>query len=103
MALIIRPVLTPLISGLILSAPLVIVGCTSSSSSEKATKEETANHCSEPQNPYAAGSGHYAGYEWAETNAPGTCGGRSESFIEGCEEYQQQESEYEDCESQNRK
>jgi hypothetical protein len=41
--------------------------------------------------------------KWAETNNPGTCGGRSQSFIEGCEEYQQQESEYEDCEAKSKK
>lgn len=35
-------------------------------------------------------SGHAAGYEWAEQNgieAPEDCGGSSSSFIEGCEEY----------------
>jgi hypothetical protein len=32
-------------------------------------------------------SGHEAGYEWAEENGiedPGDCGGNSQSFIEGC-------------------
>jgi hypothetical protein len=82
----------PHILGLTLSALLVVVGCTSSSSPEKTNEEETARHCSEPRNPYNEGTGHYAGYEWAETNDPGSCGGRSQSFIEGCEEYQQQES-----------
>lgn len=91
------------ILGMTLSALLVVVGCTSSSSPEKANEEETARHCTEPQNPYDEGTGHYAGYEWAETNNPGSCGGRSQSFIEGCEEYHHQESEYEDCEAQNRK
>jgi hypothetical protein len=89
--------------GMTLLALLVVVGCTSSTSPEKANDEGTARHCAEPQNPYDEGSGHYAGYEWAEKNNPGTCGGRSQSFIEGCEEYQQQESEYEDCEAQGRK
>ena len=35
-------------------------------------------------------SGHEAGYEWAERNEvedPSDCGGRSQSFIEGCETY----------------
>lgn len=35
-------------------------------------------------------SGHDAGYEWAEEQGisnPGDCGGNSESFIEGCEAY----------------
>jgi len=91
------------VSGMMLSALLVVVGCTSSSPPEKANEEKTARHCTEPHNPYNEGSGHYAGYEWAETNNPGSCGGRSQSFIEGCEEYQQQESEYESCEAQSRK
>lgn len=33
-------------------------------------------------------SGHEAGYEWAERHGitdPSDCGGRSQSFIEGCE------------------
>lgn len=92
----------PYILCMTLSAVLAIAACTSSSP-EKTNEEETARHCTEPQNPYDEGSGHYAGYEWAETNNPGTCGGRSQSFIEGCEEYQHQESEYEDCQAQNRK
>jgi hypothetical protein len=90
------------ILGFLLTAVSVVVGCTSSSS-ERRDEEETSHHCTEPQNPYDEGSGHYAGYEWAETNNPGACGGRSQSFIEGCEEYQQQESGYNDCEAQNRK
>lgn len=35
-------------------------------------------------------SGHEAGYEWAEENDiddPDDCGGNSQSFIEGCREY----------------
>jgi hypothetical protein len=83
-----------------LSILLGVVGCTSP---DRTDEEETPRHCSEPQNPYDEGSGHYAGYEWAETNNPGTCGGRSQSFTEGCEEYQHQESEYEDCEAQKKK
>ena len=90
------------ILGLILLALLSIVGCTASPS-EKTGDKETSERCTEPQNPYEDGSGHYAGYEWAETNDLGTCGGRSQSFIEGCEEYQQQESEYEACEARNKK
>ena len=93
----------PLLLGMTLFALLVVGGCTSSSSPEETNQEGTERHCSEPQNPYDKGSGHYAGYEWAETNNPGACGRRSQSFIEGCEEYQQQESEYEDCEAQSRK
>jgi hypothetical protein len=35
-------------------------------------------------------SGHEAGYEWAERNGiddEGNCGGNSNSFIEGCQAY----------------
>lgn len=35
-------------------------------------------------------SGHQAGYDWAERNGiadPGDCGGNSQSFIEGCQSY----------------
>jgi hypothetical protein len=35
-------------------------------------------------------SGHAAGYEWAEQHGiddPDDCGGNSNSFIEGCQEY----------------
>lgn len=35
-------------------------------------------------------TGHWAGWDWAETNGvtdPATCGGNSESFIEGCIAY----------------
>ena len=47
-------------------------------------------------------SGHKAGYEWAERNGitdPGDCGGNSNSFIEGCmawAEEQGDNSSYED-------
>lgn len=53
-------------------------------------------------NPYSDGSGHYAGYEWAEENDTDYCDGNSDSFNEGCQEYIDQrdaEEEYED--SQN--
>ena len=45
-------------------------------------------------------SGHEAGYEWAEEHGitdPGDCGGNSDSFIEGCEAYaEEQMEEYEE-------
>ena len=48
-----------------------------------------------PNNPYNEGSGHYAGFE---CGAGGNdCGGNSDSFIEGCEDYQTQESAYQTC------
>ena len=79
---------------------LVVVGCTSSSSS--ANDNEEAHNCTEPENPYDAGTGHYAGYEWAENHGGETCSGSSQSFNEGCEEYETQESEYQECEAQKR-
>lgn len=39
-------------------------------------------------------SGHEAGYAWAEENGiddPDDCGGRSQSFIEGCQDYAEQQ------------
>lgn len=50
--------------------------------------------CVEPENPYSSG-GHSAGFEWGESGK--SCGGRSTSFIEGCEEYLRQEELYENC------
>lgn len=46
-------------------------------------------------------SGHEAGYEWAEDNGiddPDDCGGNSESFIEGCQAFaeEQQAEQFED-------
>lgn len=76
--------------------------CTSSNSSES-SRGESAPHCTEPENPYEEGTGHYAGFEWAENNGSATCGGSSQSFIEGCEEHQRQESEYAECEARKNK
>ena len=90
----------------ILLGLLLIVGCTSSTSSQTSPDKGggvAAQDCEEPENPYDEGTGHYAGYEWAENNGSPACSGSSQSFIEGCEEYEQQESEYEDCEEQNKK
>lgn len=39
-------------------------------------------------------SGHEAGYQWAEENGvddPSDCGGNSNSFIEGCEAYAEEQ------------
>lgn len=52
-------------------------------------------NCEEPENPYTPGTGHYAGWEWGEEG--NYCDGNSESFIEGCEEYDQAETDYFDC------
>jgi hypothetical protein len=80
-----------------------LMACSSSTPSLSSESDESSVHCTEPTNPYEEGTGHYAGYEWAERNGSLTCGGSSESFIEGCEEYQTQESEFENCEAQQRK
>ncbi len=53
------------------------------------------NDAVEPENPYSSGTGHSAGYEWAQENNVSSCGGNSNSFIEGCEEYLAQQEEYE--------
>ncbi len=42
-------------------------------------------------NPYSDGTGHAAGYKWAERTG-GDCNGNSTSFNEGCEEYYKQVS-----------
>jgi hypothetical protein len=88
-----------------LSGLLLIVGCTSSTSSRSSDTSEgdkAAPKCTEPENPYSEGTGHYAGYEWAENKGSGACGGSSQSFIEGCEEYERQETEYQECEAQKK-
>ena len=79
---------------------LLIVGCTSSRHTE-IQEEEAGATCTEPENPYDEGTGHYAGYEWEEKNS-GTCGGSSQSFTEGCEEHERQESEYGECEAKRK-
>lgn len=79
---------------------LFLPGCNSSKSADE---NRTARVCTEPENPYTEGTGHYAGYEWAESKGGGSCNGSSQSFNEGCEEYENQESEYQDCEDQKRK
>ena len=55
----------------------------------------------EPSNPYDIDSGHYAGFEWGIEGKD--CGGNSDSFIQGCEEYQNQENAYQYCLSRNNK
>lgn len=93
----------PFILALTLAWLLLLVCCTSSPPSESSSHEEdSAGQCAEPENPYEEGTGHYAGYEWAEKNS-GTCGGSSQSFTEGCEEHEHQESEYEECEAQKKR
>lgn len=78
---------------------LLTVGCRSSAPSNSSDSNGGAANCTEPENPYDEGSGHYAGYEWAQNSGSGTCGGNSQSFIEGCEEYESQEAKYRQCEA----
>lgn len=77
---------------LCLLASLLISSCNNNSSNNITT--ETA--CTEPLNPYTEGTGHYAGFNWAQTNQE-DCDGNSESFNEGCEEYYNQLDEYNEC------
>jgi len=46
----------------------------------------SGSYIDDVENPYSEGTGHYAGYEWAERTG-GRCNGNSRSFNEGCEEY----------------
>jgi len=80
-------------------ACLLLFGCGSDKETDKQDTETKTSDasCTEPENPYSQGTGHYAGYEWAEQHG-GSCNGRSQSFNEGCEEYENQEAEYEECE-----
>ena len=85
---------------LALSASLFFgAGCSGGSADGDNDRARTGKDCSklEPQNPYPEGSGHYAGYEWAQENQPAECGGSFTSFIEGCEEYHSQMDAYEAC------
>jgi hypothetical protein len=72
----------------------LLASCDSGSSDEPKTATKEARTCPEPENPYSPGTGHYAGYECAEEHG-GNCNGRSQSFNEGCEEYEEQETQYE--------
>ncbi len=62
------------------------------------TTNDYNNYDDEPENPYDDGTGHSAGYEWAEENDVSSCDGNSDSFIEGCQEYVDQRDEYDDNE-----
>ena len=76
---------------------LVIIAC----GSQESTSVTVTAGCAElaPDNPYSPGSGHYAGFEWAQRNDVSSCGGNSTSFIEGCDEYLRQQAAYEECAS----
>lgn len=67
---------------------LLLAGCSSGSTySGNSQYEDTQQEAM--GNPYSEGTGHYAGYEWAERTG-GDCNGNSNSFNEGCEAYYEQ-------------
>ena len=70
----------------IISSLLLLAACGSSNSGYSNDDSEGGGYTG---NPYAEGTGHYAGYEWAERTG-GSCDGNSQSFNEGCEEYYNQ-------------
>jgi hypothetical protein len=80
----------------------VLFGCGPSESSRKDEEGGAGATCTEPENPYSEGTGHYAGYEWAQKHGSGTCNTSSSSFNEGCEEYESQEAEYQACEARKK-
>ena len=90
-----------LILALVMVGLSLIASCTSSKPSNSNEDKDGAATCTEPENPYDEGTGHHAGYEWAENNS-GTCGGSSQSFTEGCEEQERQQAEYEECEAKKK-
>lgn len=67
---------------------LALIGCSDSYNYSGRYKESTNE--AEQGNPYDEGTGHDAGYKWAERTG-GDCNGNSASFNEGCEEYYQQQ------------
>lgn len=95
------------ISSLLTVLTLIGGGCSTSGTEQKSsfnsyTSEVTGasvRDCSllYPDNPYSSGSGHYAGFEWAERKDVSSCGGNSRSFIEGCEDYVEQANDYANC------
>lgn len=79
------------IPGLLL-ATLILTSCGAGNSYSSDTDTQKEGY--EMTNPYSDGTGHHAGYEWAERTG-GDCNGSSASFNEGCEEYQHQLDLYE--------
>lgn len=70
---------------------LLLTSCGTGSSyeSDEGYESEYREEYQEIGNPYSPGTGHYAGYEWAERTG-GYCDGNSQSFNEGCETYHDQ-------------
>ena len=77
-----------------------LAGCTSSPSQspDGSSGESKDSVCTEPENPYSDGTAKYKGYEWAEEHGR-PCSVSSSEFTEGCEEYDSQEAEYEECQA----
>jgi len=88
---------------ILLLGQLLFIGCGTSTKSSDEKDGSTAAGCEEPQNTYPEGGGHYAGYKWAEEKGSGDCNSSSQSFKEGCEEYESQETEYQECENKKNK
>jgi hypothetical protein len=86
----------PLLLGLCL-AGFCLTGCTDSTSSSS-TESNSSAHCEEPSNPYSDGTAEYKGYEWAQEHGR-SCNASSSEFTEGCEDYDSQEAEYEECQA----
>lgn len=82
---------------LLVMIPIVLVGLLTWGVSISSQNE----NCSEPRNPYSYleptidASERYAGWQWGEKG--NNCSGNSNSFIQGCEEYEDAESVYEAC------
>lgn len=81
---------------------ILLAGCTSSSSSSESSHgssdEGKDSVCTEPENPYSYGTAESKGYQWAEEHGR-SCNASSSEFTEGCEEYDSQEAEYEECQA----
>jgi len=69
--------------------PLFLLSLTQCSGGGQGSTSTYQAEEQEIENPYSVGTGHYAGYEWAERTG-GACDGNSQSFNEGCEEYYRQ-------------
>ena len=79
--------------GIVLISSVLLGGCVSESSDRYGIYDNTDNYhetkiTSDNWECTDDCSGHDAGYEWASNNGitdPDDCGGKSESFIEGCQ------------------
>ena len=79
---------------IIIALPLFAFGCNKSTSYDSSVSGSYYNSYEdedyfEPKNPYSEGTGHSAGFDWAEETG-GNCTAPSTSFNEGCEEYYNQ-------------